>query len=71
MGLEMTPLTSTLIEEIRQTPEDVQGEVLDFVLFLKARRNAGQGREDLLPLAQGSWAVDWDNEAEDAAWRDL
>ena len=67
----MTQLTSSLIEEIRQTPEDVQGEVLDFVLFLKARRNAEQGREDLLPLAQGSWAVDWDNEAEDAAWRDL
>ena len=67
----MTQLTSTLIEEIRQTPEDVQGEVLDFVLFLKARRNAEQGREDLLPLAQGSWAVDWDNEAEDEAWATL
>lgn len=67
----MTALTTTLIDEIRQSPPELQGEVLDFVLFLKSRRSLDHSQEDLLPLAQSSWAADWDNEGEDAAWRDL
>jgi hypothetical protein len=67
----MNALTTTLISELRQAPDDLKGEVLDFVLFLKSRRNEVPSRSDLLPLANSSWAADWDTEAEDAAWRDL
>ena len=68
----MSILTQTLIEEIKSAPDVVQQEVLDFVVFLKARQ-AGQreGRENLLPLAQSAWATDWNTPEEDEAWRDL
>lgn len=68
----MSNLTTALIEEIQSAPEPLQQEVLDFLFFLKARRAArGEGREDLLPLAQSAWAADWEKPEEDEAWRDL
>ena len=66
----MSTLTHTLIEEIKSAPEPVQREVLDFLVFLKTRESS-EGRENLLPLAQTAWAVDWDTPEEDEAWRDL
>ena len=68
--LAVTSLTKTLIEEIKTAPESVQREVYDFLAFLKARER-GEGREDLLPLAESAWASDWNTPEEDAAWRDL
>ena len=48
----MSALTHALIEEIKATPEPMQREVLDFLVFLKARHAAAKpGGEDLLPLA--------------------
>ena len=68
----MSTLTKTLIEEIETAPETVQREVFDFLVFLKARRAAGEeGKENLLPLAQTAWAADWNTPEEDEAWRDL
>ena len=68
----MSALTHSLIEEIKSAPEPLQREVFDFLVFLKARHAArGEGHEDLLPLAQTSWAADWDTPEEDEAWRDL
>jgi hypothetical protein len=68
----MSDVTHELIKEIQNAPEPVQRELLDFLVFLKGRRSAQQeGPEDLLPLAQSAWAADWDNPAEDEAWRDL
>jgi hypothetical protein len=68
----MSTTTQTLIEEIRTAPEDVQREVFDFLVFLKARLNAQtEGAESLLPLAQTAWAGDWNTPEEDEAWRDL
>jgi len=66
----MSTLTQSLIEEIKTAPESVQREVYDFLAFLKARER-GEGRENLLPLAQTAWAADWNTPEEDAAWRDL
>ena len=66
----MSTLTQTLIEEIKAAPESVQREVSDFLAFLKAR-GSGDGRENLLPLAQTAWAADWNTPEEDKAWRDL
>ena len=68
----MSNLTQTLIDEIKSAPEAVQHEVFDFLVFLKARQFAqSEGRENLLALAQTTWAADWDTPAEDEAWRDL
>ena len=68
----MSITTQTLIEEIKTAPEDVQREVFDYLVFLKARLNAqAEGVENLLPLAQTAWAADWNTPQEDEAWRDL
>ena len=68
----MNALTNTLVEEIKTAPDAVQREVLDFVVFLKAKQAAREeGRENLLPLAHTAWAADWDTPEEDEAWRDL
>ena len=68
----MSTITQTLINEIRSAPETVQREVFDFLKFLKTRKSAqGEGRENLLALAQTAWAADWDTPEEDEAWRDL
>jgi len=68
----MSTTTQALIEEIKSAPESVQREVLDFLVFLKSKAAArGEGREDLLPLAQSAWAADWDTPEEDEAWRNL
>ncbi|MGH8021485.1 MAG: DUF2281 domain-containing protein [Opitutaceae bacterium] len=67
----MSTLTQTLIAEIQTAPETLQREVLDFLEFLKSRQAQGEERENLLPLAQSSWAADWSSPEEDEAWRDL
>jgi hypothetical protein len=68
----MSETTQTLIEEIKTAPEEVQREVFDFLVFLKARLKAqAEGAENLLPLAQTAWAADWNVPEEDEAWRDL
>ena len=68
----MNALTHALIEELQSAPEPVQREVFDFLVFLKSRQTAAKEvQEDLLPLAQTAWAVDWSTAAEDDAWRDL
>lgn len=68
----MSALTQTLIEEIKSAPETVQHEVLDFVVFLKARQTSrNECSDNLLPLAESAWGPDWDTPEEDAAWRDL
>ena len=68
----MSALTQTLFSEIESAPEPLQREVLDFVIFLKARSSSeAEGRESLLPLAGTAWESDWNSPEEDAAWRDL
>jgi hypothetical protein len=68
----MSALTLKLIEEIQSAPETVQQQVLDFLVFLKAKQtDRNDGAEDLFPLAQTAWGPDWDTPEEDEAWRDL
>ncbi len=68
----MSALTQELIKEIESAPDLVKQEVLDFLVFLKARETArNEGRENLLPLAQTAWGPDWERPEEDEAWRDL
>ena len=68
----MSTLTKALIEEIKAAPETVQREVFDFLVVLMTRQVAREeGTEDLLSLAQTSWAADWNTPEEDKARRDL
>ncbi len=68
----MSPITQTLIEEIKAAPESIQEEVFDFLVFLKTRTHLrAEGAENLLPLAQTAWTADWNTPEEDEAWRDL
>lgn len=68
----MDTLTQTLIEEIKTASDEVQREVLDFLVFVKARHTAEAERaQSLLPLAETAWAADWNTPEEDEVWRDL
>jgi hypothetical protein len=67
----MSPLTKSLIEELEHAPESVQREVLAFLRHLRARGDGGEEVQSLLPLANSSWATDWDTPEEDEAWRNL
>lgn len=69
---KMSALADSLIEEVKASPEPVQREVFDFLVFLKTRQPArGESHDDLLPLAQTAWAKDWNSPQEDEAWHDL
>ena len=70
----MSPITKSLIEELKRAPESVQREVLAFLRHLRTRDAGSDGSDDvhaLLPLAESAWAVDWDTPEEDEAWRNL
>jgi hypothetical protein len=58
-----------LEEELREVPEALLGEIVDFVRFVKAKR-ARQTSESAL-LSESALAKDWLRPEEDEAWRDL
>jgi hypothetical protein len=71
----MTP-QEKLAKEIDRAPDALIEEVLDFLLFAKARRFSTEGMEDYslnytaAKLAEPSFAKVWDN-PEDAAYDNL
>ena len=58
-----------LISEIEQVPEPFLPEVLDFVLFLKAK--ILREKLDMAIMSESSLAKDWLTPEEDEAWQDL
>jgi len=58
-----------LINEIEQVPEPFLAEVLDFVLFLKAR--VLREKLDMAMMSESSLSKDWLIPEEDEAWQDL
>ena len=58
-----------LINEIEQVPEPFLVEVLDFVLFLKARML--REKLDMAMMSESSLSKDWLKPEEDEAWQDL
>jgi hypothetical protein len=58
-----------LISEIEEVPEPLLAEVLDFVLFLKAR--IAREKLDMAIVSESSLSKDWLKPEEDQAWRDL
>jgi len=55
-------------EQVKALPEPLAREVLDFVAFLRERREREDWR-DLMKAQAGSLAPVWDN-AEDKVWDD-
>jgi len=58
-----------LAKEIEDIPEAILEEVLDFVQFLKSKRN--QEKLETTLLSESSLKKDWLSAEEDVAWRNL
>ena len=58
-----------LINEIKQAPEPLLSEVLDFVRFLKTK--LAKEDFDLTLASESSLKKDWLKADEDEAWKDL
>ena len=58
-----------LINEIKQAPEPLLGEVLDFVRFLKTK--LAKEEFNLTLASESSLKKDWLKADEDEAWKDL
>ena len=54
-------------KEIDKLPEDVLGEVLDFIQFLETKRERDLLARSSQALSAGSFLIIWDNE-EDAVY---
>lgn len=61
-------LAELVYEQVKALPEPLAREVLDFVAFLRERRDREDWR-DLMKAQAGSLAPVWDN-AEDKVWDD-
>jgi len=59
-----------LIQEIENTPEPVLLEVLDYLLYLKAKKLKVETFSTTL-LSESTLAKDWLTPEEDEAWKDL
>ncbi len=58
-----------LIHEIRNSPEEVLTEVLNFLKFLQQKER--QERLETTLLSESSLQKDWLKPEEDKAWKDL
>jgi hypothetical protein len=58
-----------LINEIKQIPRPLLGELLDFVLFLKTK--IVREKFDITVMNESSLGKDWLRPEEDEAWQNL
>jgi hypothetical protein len=61
-------IAEQIYEQVKALPEPLAREVLDFVAFLRDRRDRNEWR-DLMDAQAASLAPVWDN-AEDKVWDD-
>lgn len=59
-------IADLVYEQVKTLPEPLAREVLDFVTFLRERRERGEA-QDLMAAQSASLAPLWDN-AEDKVW---
>ena len=62
-------IADQIYEQVKMLPEPLAREVLDFVVFLRERRDRGEWH-DLMAAQSASLAPLWDN-AEDKVWDDV
>jgi hypothetical protein len=62
-------IADMVYEQVKALPEPLAREVLDFVGFLRERRDRGEWR-DLMNAQASALAPVWDN-AEDKVWDDV
>ncbi len=66
----MTALTKDIIiEELKGIPDEFANEILDFIKFLKVRKNSDEIKTHL--ASSSALGKDWLNPEEDEAWKDL
>ena len=58
-----------IVQEIEELPEPVLDEIMDFVRFLKHKKE--QAPSETMLLSEAALEKDWVNEAEDEAWKNL
>ena len=58
-----------LFKEIEKLPENLKGELLDYIQFLKVK--AVKKRYNLALMSESSLQKDWLRPEEDEAWNDL
>ncbi len=62
-------IADLVYEQVKSLPDQLAREVLDFVGFLRERRDRGEWR-DLMNAQQSALAVAWDSR-EDDVWDDV
>lgn len=67
----MPNISQSLLSEIQTLSDDEKQRVLDFIRERKRLVNADASLDNLMHLANASWAPDWNNDAEDEAWKNL
>lgn len=65
----MTTLTKNIIEEIKDIPDEIAIEILDFIRFKKFRKESDKTLTHL--ASEDILAEDWLKPEEDDAWKDL
>ncbi len=58
-----------IVREIEELPEPVLDEIMDFVRFLKHKKE--HAPSETMLLSEAALQKDWLNEAEDEAWKNL
>jgi hypothetical protein len=58
-----------LINEIKEIPEPLLGELLDFAIFLKSKLT--REKFNITMMSETSLGKDWLRPEEDEAWQDL
>ncbi|HEY3778604.1 MAG TPA: DUF2281 domain-containing protein [Rhizomicrobium sp.] len=61
-------IADMVYEQVKTLPDPLVREVLDFVAFLRERRDRSEWR-DMMEAQSGALAAAWDN-AEDTIWDD-
>ncbi len=58
-----------IIEELKGIPDEVAGEILDFIKFLKIKTKTDKTETHIASMQ--SLSKDWEKPEEDEAWKDL
>ncbi|KMT64721.1 DUF2281 domain-containing protein [Catenovulum maritimum] len=65
----MESLIKEITEHTRNLPDDVQQEVLDFIVFKEQKLAAQKKEASEISLLSESALQDWNNEEEEQAWK--